>query len=264
MTKTDEIISKSLDDIDKMVESISKEGEQLSKSLEDPKPGEVSNEVSDTPEEGTEESAPEEGVAPEEEGAEEGEGAPEEENPEIDTDETNGVQKSLSDELNKNEEVRKALEVSDFLSELVGTLSSVIGEHTNSINKSIQGGQESQQLLAKSFVGIVKSQKAVLDTQSNIIKSVNGLVDRLERLEAQPTMRKSVNSANTHIIDKNFSKSLGGTTENDKLSKSEAISKLNVAFEGGDYSLGDDIIRLESTGNLDMLSSKAKSVLYDK
>lgn len=247
--KLDATISKSLNDIENAI--------ALTKSITS---DEVSNDVPQSQEEGT----PEEDVNSEdEEGEEEGTG---EEAP-VDNDEV-PMEKSMEEQLTSGDNVRKALEVSDFLSELVKGLSSVLAGQQDTINKSITDSNESQQVLMKSFEGIAKAQVAVLETQANLAKSIKQLSAKVTALETAPVVRKSVSSA-TQVIEKSFNNGAkqGGVVVNNtqsnqpiNLNKSMALAKLSDLCKS-DNSLVQDVLALESTGDPNSLSDHAKSVL---
>jgi len=254
----DELINKSLEDIDNMVKSMEKaEEEQISKALpqDDATPDEVSQDTP-PPAEEDQDQAPTE---------EQGDDA------DVDTDteaeeneqEDDEVEKSLEDTMKGNEGVRKALEVSEFLDELVKGISTVIGNQGASLNKSIASNEHSQELLAKSFEGIVKSQKAVLTVTGNLQKSIHALTERLDAVEAQPLVRKSV--PNAKALEKSFPASTGaqgsGNTASNTLSKGVAVQRLSEEVMKGNNSLMNDVLALEGSGNFDSLSAEAKTFL---
>lgn len=254
--KIDELINKSLDDIDALIEDLknNSEVEVVSKGMNLP-PEEVSE---DTPEDTPEEETPEEGGEPMgdvEEGGEEGMGEEEEEEDEDDMDD---VDKSLESTLKGNDNVRKALEVSEFLDELVKGLSTILTGHKAEIQKSITSSEYSSEIIAKSMQGLFKSQKAVIETITDLSKSNAALLKRLGKLEAQPLVRKSVQTA--QALDKSFGTSTTEATGS-KLSKSQAVMKLTEAYEKGNSDLRNDILALEGTGDFGVLTDNAKHLL---
>lgn len=264
MDKVGEMINKSLDQIDDLVAKAT-EVESLSKSAQ-PNPEDVSEDTPDDQEgEGNEggagAAAPEEGepgTGGEPEDAEDNEGEPEE-----DTDEQGGegTEKSLKGSLAASDNVRKALEVSEFLTNLVDSMSNVIDGQRADINKSVAAATETQQLMAKSFQGIAKAQVAILDLQLGLSKSMKDINSRLTRIEKQPQVRKS---ASSRPIEKSFANSSGGTQtpqNGNQLSKAEASTRLMAAFEQGDASLMSDILALEGTGDLNSISLHGRQVL---
>lgn len=262
MSKLDELINKSLEDIDSLANTFSKSQatedevaeDNISKAQddEDLSSGDVSD---DAPEDNADDEAPEDS-----QDSDEGDSDTDDEGEEdTDADDEDDMDKSLEEELNSNESVRKALEVSEFLQELVKGISTVIGAQGQELKKSMEANNEHSTLIAKSFEGIVKSQRVVLEAQAEMNKSIRSLSKRLKTLEGQPVVRKSVD--NVKAINKSFEASLGAKPTAPKLSKSEAVSKLVSAFEGGQHDLQDDILALDGTGNFNALSQNAKNVL---
>jgi cobalamin biosynthesis protein CobT len=262
--KFDEMISKSLDEIDALVEDFKKsvgaeDEDTISKAQndEDLSADEVSN---DTPSD--EEDTDREDEAQNDEPEETQEDTDEDSEGEEDADQDEEYQKSLADELSSNSSVRKALEVSEFLQELVKSLDKVVSTNTENIRKSFKESYEfSNGLLAKSVEGIVKAQRAVLETQAELLKSVRALNKRVKALESQPVVRKSV-ASNAQVVEKSFKASVGDKPQaNNTLTKSQASAKLLAAYESGQADLLDDILALDGTGNFNVLSDKAKSIL---
>ncbi|MDP4224894.1 MAG: hypothetical protein Q8910_00795 [Bacteroidota bacterium] len=270
MAKLDDIITKSLEEIDELAKGLvsGTEGnsntDNLSKS--DPEPNEVSDSA---PEEEEEEPGQEPNEEPGGEPEQEQEDEPEEE-PEEDPDEES-AEKSLEDELNGDDSVRKALEVSEFLDSLVKGLSKVIGDNTSAIKgqqdtivKSLEATTQNTDILAKSFQGIIKSQRAVLETQSELSKSIRRLSKRIETIESQPMPRKAA----LNVVEKSFKASMGDESANaptsDKLNKSEVLAKLNNAFSQGNTNVMNDILAFESMGDIRVLSPEAMAVINTK
>lgn len=244
MSKLDDIIGKSLEEIDAIV---TQHTEDVSKALT---PDEVS---SDTPEEGQE--APDAG-------ADDNADADVDNEPEEDEAADEEVEKSLEAELKGNEPVRKALEVSEFLDNLVKGISGKLLASEQAINKSLEANNSANEVLAKSFEGIAKSQKVVLDTQVALLKSIQQLGKRMEQLESQPQVRKSVSSAK--VIDKSFEQSAGApAAPSNQLSKSEISAKLFQGVQDGKVE-SHELLAFESLGSVGALSSQAKTYLNIK
>lgn len=257
---TEEIINKSLNEIDDLA--------NLAKSLEQPDelaksevpPQDISDDTPSQEGEGAgEEPSGEEGVGEEPTGEEGAGDVPD------DTDEVpHGEEefgKSLAEELNEDDNVRKALEVSEFLEALVKGISDRLIQHDDSITKSLQGADKSGELLAKSLGGIVQTQKAVVQSQVNLSKSIAELTNRLNKVEHAPMVRKSVATSKEHVIEKSFANT--PAKNNDTLSKSEAVEKLTIECANRPE-LVQDVLALESTGDFNTLSPLAKSFLSSK
>lgn len=266
MSKYNDIISKSLDELDVLINASGKteDTQVLSKAKddEDISPDDVSENAAPAVDDGTQSPGDIEQAEDDTDGAAD---TDEEDvtSDDLDEDDDEDTQKSLATELNGNENVKKALEVSEFLQDLVKGLDAVITDRTDSISKSvIQTSDESNELLAKSIVGIAKGQKAVLETNAEILKSFKAMNARMSTLEAKPAVRKSVAQAN-QVIEKSFEASSGDApaTKSSTLSKSEASAKLMAAYEGGNQSVMNDILALDGTGNLDSVSDAGRAVL---
>jgi hypothetical protein len=181
------------------------------------------------------------------------------------------TQKSLAP-ITGSESVKKALEVSEFLRDLVQGISEVIANQGAELNKSLVSGTATQDLLAKSFQGIAKSQRVVLETQATILKSfgelaksnedlqksVNRANNRLVALEGQPLVRKSLSTVPAKVIEKSFGAD-NGTGNN--LSKSQASDILYKAVEGGNKGVMNDLLAFDSTGDFNVLSHEGKQLL---
>lgn len=241
MIDLENIISKSLDAVDELASK----SEELSKAMEEPTPEDV---VENAPE------VPTQGAEQEEDVEEE----PTEDTPDVDEDPE--MEKSLMETLEGNDSVKKALEVSEFLQELSKGISSVIDSQTGKLAKSLHATELTGSMLAKSFEGIVKSQKAVMDTQSYLIKSIRELSGRLNAVEEQPLVRKSI-SGTAQPVNKSFAKSTGIDENPSTLSKSEAVEKLTQAYMSGNTGIMGDLLALEGTGDMGALSQTSKSLL---
>jgi hypothetical protein len=247
--KTDDLINKSLEEIDAIVGQY---GSELSKAVgdEDISPEDVAEGAGE--EEATEEdTAGDDGDVDNDEEAEQNEQEDEE------------VEKSLEDDLKSDESVRKALEVSEFLSSLVKGISSDLLVHKDSIAKSLEASEQSNELLAKSFAGIAKSQRVVLETQAELLKSVRILNKRIKTLESQPQVRKSVSTAQeaTTVIEKSFNGV--GAPAGSTLSKSQISAKLFKGFQEGQVEQGD-LFAFESLGTLGAISANAQAYVNSK
>ena len=252
MSVYEEMINKSLEEIDTLVDSIKKshevdEEEVLSKANPDISPDDISDDV-----------VPEED--PETDDSEDSEEHDMEPGTDPDTDEDEDFEKSVESELGGNDNTRKALEISEFLQELVKSMDTVLTERTDRIHKSVKASSdESNLLLAKSVRGIALGQKAVLESNAELLKSFKSMGRRLQELESQPVVRKSVTNK-AQVIEKSFDASLA-QQEQPTLTKSQASAKLMQAYDSGNKEIMNDILALEGTGNFASLSDEGKSVL---
>lgn len=271
MDKVNEMINKSLEDISNIADGITKsraeaaEKDALSKALPgqegegEPNPDEVAAQEG---QEGQEQPNPEEGDDtqadnPDTDADSEGEG---------DADEDD-VEKSLEDRLKDKDNVKKALEVSEFLDELVKGISSVIDSQGEKLSKSIQATSESNELLAKSFAGIVTTQKFVVETIGDLNKSMLDMQAQIKHLEAQPLVRKSLpNAQAAQVVEKSFAHSSGTAPQAQPttLSKSQVSAKLTAAIDGGNRDLVPDLLAFEGTGDVRSLSAQALNIINTK
>jgi hypothetical protein len=258
MSKVDDMINKSLDEIDSIVAEIKKGNADtdLSKATadEDLSPEDVAE---DTPDADDDNAGDDAGDEPTGDDAGEGDDADvdNDEEPEQDT-EDNEFEKSLK----SDDGVRKALEVSGFLSGLAKSLGDIIEGHSDKLNKSLEASDHSNQLLAKSFEGIVKSQRVVLETQAELLKSLRVISKRVKTLEEQPLVRKSV--SNAKAVDKPFTDSTGATapTGAATLSKSQISAKLFQAVQESKVP-ASELLAFESLGSVNALSDNTKAAI---
>lgn len=143
--------------------------------------------------------------------------------------------KSFADTAAESDNVRKAIDVSDFLSDLVYT----IAEHTDSLTESVE----------KSLDGFVYQQRfnqAMASAMKQMGELIKGLSEQVQGIGKQPAAtRKSDVSAT--VVEKSFANA--NPASNDTLSKSQIAAKLMTLMESGDKSVTDqDVIRAETTG----------------
>lgn len=246
----DQAISKSLDELEAIVKSHTND---LSKAQddEDLAPEDVSQ---DAPEDNDQDSQPDAQDTPEDDAQDDA--------PDGDQDEDPEMEKSLAGVLGANENVRKALEVSEFLSETVTGIDVVLKSLANELRGDLSKSVNAQEgALVKTIEGLSKSLRPMVEMQVQLAKSMETLNKRLSKVESQPAARKSVaNATQAHVVAKSFAGTPNASQSN-TLSKSEALSKLSVAFEQGNHGVGSDIMRLEAGVLPNELSAVAKSVL---
>lgn len=258
----DEQIKKSLDEIEAMAENFETslvKGQQD----EDLSPNDVSEDAPE-PTENEGEEAPE---TPEQDAPEAGTDSDEgdtdaDSEGEEDEAEDEEVEKSLEADMKKNGDVKKALEVSEFLNQLVKSISNVLDAHTGGLQKSMNSTEHSNELLAKSLLGITKAHQTIMKSQSELHKSMQEINNRLGEIERQPVVRKSL-ASNAQPIEKSFDASLGNAPKpaTTTLTKSQMSAKLMSAFNEGNAEIMTDILALEGTGSVDSLSPEARAIL---
>lgn len=265
----DDMINKSLEDIDAIVDTIAKSkatgGEDtISKAQddEDLNAGEVSEDAPAEDNEPVEDNESDD--EPTDEGGEDsGDVDSDDEGGEAPADEDEDMDKSLEDQLKSNDSVRKALEVSEFLDTLVKGISSHINASKDVLSKSVDATNQANEMLAKSFQGIAKSQRVVLETQAELVKSVRAISKRLKAIESQPVVRKSVADAKT--IEKSFVQSAGSVQDtSNQLSKSQISGRLSAEIEKGNMSLTQDLLAFEAMGDVRVLSQAALDIINRK
>lgn len=251
----DDVISKSLDEIEELVKNV--KDNSISKAMSNPAPDEVSEDAKEEEQEGQEGEAQDEGNEEEQEDTDEDQDQ-EDSQPDQEGDEEDEDYKKSID-LKSGASVKKALEVSEFLSELVESLNKSLEAQKGEISKSLKSTKNVSEALAKSFEGMAKAQKAVIETQVEVMKSLKALGKKVDAIGAQPQVRKSV--ANAQVLTKSFDASLGNKPAGNQLSKSQVLSKLTAEFEKGNKAIMNDILNYESNGSLDSLSDQAKNIL---
>ena len=155
----------------------------------------------------------------------------------------------ISKSLNASDSSKDALEVSKFLSDLTDTLSKSMETLEKSVKDSDVSNKDALNTFAKSFMAIAESQKAIMESGTELNELVKSMKDnldsinsRLEGIEAQPTIRKSVRDINVH--DKDFNQSLGGGEV--EMSKSQKLDIMNDLLKKGDTVVPMDIIGYET------------------
>jgi hypothetical protein len=234
--------------MEKLASLLDTDLEELRKSLEveDEEENELlKSKNKEDSEEGDEEEGSEEGDD-EEEGSEEGDD--EEEGSEEGDDEEEGTEKSLKSDFAKSlaaqEENAKALEVSDFLSNLVDE----VGFQMDGFSKSMTYVTKQQSAITKALMSVGELIKGLSDKvesleaeNGELQKSLNGLLER-------PVGRKSVVSTREAVT---LQKSMG--SEGVKPATQAQIGAvLMKSFEAGELA-GSEVARFEAGVSLDKL-----------
>lgn len=275
----DELLAKSqaTEELDNSEENIQQEtAEELEKSEatekdEDLKPEDISentpeDKVEEADDEGEESKEEDEEPAKEDEDDDEGEEVkksleadkePEVEEKTDEVDEKEELEKSIHSTFESNEEIKKSIDASEFLSAVTEVISKSLAEVVYSLQGTSQQSIDSNDVLAKSLQASLSLNKAMSD-ELNLVKSQNEelrksiaegfdeIKRQMEELSHQPvSMRKSV--ANVSVHERNFQKSLSGANGVEPLSKSEVLAKLNtLMYSGNPLVQPSDIISYES------------------
>lgn len=157
---------------------------------------------------------------------------------------------SLEKSIQESEVGKNAFEVSPFLAEMTEKLSKSLEGVQVALHGSNGATEETLDAFAKSFGVMFKAQQAVIEQNTQLtglVKSMsekmNEMSSRMEEIEGQPTMRKSVRDINVH--NKDFNKSIGETSQVE-LSKSEKLSIAMDLFQKGDTVQELDVLNIES------------------
>jgi len=155
------------------------------------------------------------------------------------------AEKSFAETVKENETIKKSVEVSDFLKDLVDSL----GTHVDGIRSDISKSVDAQAEISKGIIVAL----------TEIVKSVDGLMQRTTELEKTPETKKSITATG---VERGFAKS--GEEENKKLSRDEVCQKLtdavmmNKSINGQEVTL-HDVNKFEATGQ--MRDSLRKAIL---
>ena len=271
----DELLAKSqtAEELDNSEEKVEPEtAEELEKSEasekdEDLKPEEISentpeDKVENADDEG-EESEEDEEPAKEDEVEEdvkkslEADTEPEVEEKDDAVDEKEELEKSIHSTFESNEEIKKSIDASEFLSAVTEVISKSLADVVYNLQGTSQQSIDSNDVLAKSLQASLNLNKSMIE-ELNMVKSQNDelrksiaegfdeIREQMEELSHQPaSMRKSVGSVSVH--ERNFQKSLTGANGVEHLSKSEVLAKLsNLMYSGSPLVQPSDIISYES------------------
>jgi len=161
-------------------------------------------------------------------------------------DEGDDTSKSMKEALMEQEDVQKALEVSEFLLALTEATSDAIENVHKSVNDSISGQGKVNEVLIKSINSIAKAQSSVIKAMNGIQANITTIVERLDGIERTPTVRKSVSTAPINVVERPLAKSVGAA-EGSNLTKSQICSKMSDMLMKGDTVITPmDILSFES------------------
>lgn len=164
-----------------------------------------------------------------------------------DEEEEEETEKSFFDEFVESDDtIEKALEVSDFLEALVGSIGVSMDGFSNTLTKSLTKQDKVNTALAQSLQAsgeLLKSMGEKLEAQDELIKS---LQEAVEQFSNQPIGRRAVTNAREY---QTIAKSLDGTNSNNTLSKSQVIDLLVKGVEKGEID-PLQVTKYELTGQL--------------
>lgn len=170
------------------------------------------------------------------------------------------VEGKYTEEFAEDEEIRKSLQESEFVSSVVEVLAKSLGRLDHGIQNSTHDNNQAQEIIAKSLGAVMQANNTLMEENSRLTrriakleKSMNNKMDEvlsaLDDFAIQPAgMRKSVRSTNLSVHDRDFQKSLNGNINPlETLSKSQVLNVLNTElFNGNPQVSAQDIISFES------------------
>jgi hypothetical protein len=146
------------------------------------------------------------------------------------------AKKSLADDLLESEEIAKAVDVSDFLEELVYKTAEAQDSLSAEVSKSIRFNSYQREF----NVGLAKA----MSEFGTLIKS---LVDKVEEIGKQPA---GIRKSDLTVVEKGAAEPNADNKSN-TLSKSQVAEKLLALQQAGDKSIeANDILRVEIDGFL--------------
>lgn len=240
-----------------------KEKEEPESDKEEPvEKSEKSDEDLQKSDEGEEEGAEEEGT---EEGEDEAEKSPEE------------IEKSIRDDFEADDTIRKSIETSEFYAAMVDVLTKSLGDMQYDVQAQGRQSASANDVLAKSLNAMIQTNATLRADNERLTRRINKLeksmangfdkiMDALDDISSQPShMRKSMASVNIH--DRDFGSSINGQRVVggfESMSKAQVLSVLNnEMFAGNQNVTAQDIISYESGAPLrqdlqSLVASKCK------
>lgn len=170
------------------------------------------------------------------------------------------TEKSIRDDFEADEAVKKGMDNSEFLSSVVDIFAKSLGDMQYDVQS--QGRQQSatSEILAKSLQAVMATNQSLRSENERLTRRINKLeksmstgfekvLDAIDTMSAQPAhMRKSM--ANINVQDRDFDRSLNGQQTVggfESLSKSQVLTVLNNELYAGNQNVTPtDIISYES------------------
>ena len=193
-----------------------------------------------------------------------------------DVDNKEDLEKSIKSDFASDEEVKKGMDASEFLSSVVEILSKSLADAAGEIQISRADSKQSASILAKSLQATLSLNKSMAaemtelkkentELKKSIVDGLGEIKATLDEVLSQPVgMRKSVK--NIQVMDRNFQKSLNGdaATGIENLSKSQIMDILVSEMHAGNQAVtAGDIVAYESgaplhAGLVALVNSKCK------
>lgn len=170
------------------------------------------------------------------------------------------VEKSIRDDFEADEEIKKGMDNSEFLSSVVDIFAKSLSDVQYDVMS--QGKQQSaaSEILAKSLQAVMATNLSLRSENERLTRRINKLeksmstgfekvLDAIDTMSAQPAhMRKSM--ANINVQDRDFDRSLNGQKTIggfESLNKSQVLTVLNNELYAGNQNVTPtDIISYES------------------
>lgn len=175
--------------------------------------------------------------------------------PDNDQQEDEDTEKSFAQEAAENSEtIHKAIEVSDFLADLVGE----IGAAIDGIRANVETRLEAMEKSATSQADFNKSlatalKKSFEGTTALLEKSISGGEDLKKSLEGLGNQPAHGRKSKTSVLEKSFAVNNGGKAS---LKKSQVLNMMTNAVISGDGTVngvpinGNDVMKYETSGFL--------------
>lgn len=170
------------------------------------------------------------------------------------------IEKSIKDDFEAEEPIKKSMETSEFLASVVDIIAKSMGDVQYDVQSQGREQSAATEILAKSIGAVMQANQSLKADNERLTRRINKLeksitqgfekvMDSLDEISAQPAhMRKSMASVSVH--DRNFDHSLNGqqTVRGfESLSKSQVLTVLNNELYAGNQNVTpQDIISYES------------------
>lgn len=170
------------------------------------------------------------------------------------------IEKSIKDDFEAEEPIKKSMESSEFLASVVDIIAKSMGDVQYDVQSQGREQSAATEILAKSIGAVMQTNQSLKADNERLTRRINKLeksitqgfekvMDSLDEISAQPAhMRKSMASVSVH--DRNFDRSLNGQQTVggfESLSKSQVLTVLNNELYAGNQNVTpQDIISYES------------------
>lgn len=170
------------------------------------------------------------------------------------------IEKSIKDDFEAEEPIKKGIESSEFFASIVDIFAKSLGDMQYDVQSQGRKQSSSVEVLAKSLGAVMQANQSLKADNERLTRRINKLeksitqgfekvMDSLDEISAQPAhMRKSMASVSVH--DRDFDRSLNGQQivgGFESLSKSQVLTVLNNELYSGNQNVTpQDIISYES------------------